>query len=186
MPFLSSVQPAILSSHLPNCSIESVMIDHSFVLEPFPSLGNEGIIMSWFFSWLIDCAFPVSISGSSSSWGPHAGTPQSSVLLPLLFYTHSLREFIHKPSFIKHVHRKALSLSLVPNFPWVLYLCTQCLCDILFWLTGSHGTWENNSPSCLERNKIKTTLGTFDTSVLLLLIGKSLACSINFNLKLDF
>lgn len=55
---------------LPDCSTESVMIDHSFVLEPFPSLGNEGIIFSWFFSWLIGRTFPVSIAGSSFSWGP--------------------------------------------------------------------------------------------------------------------
>lgn len=52
-----------------------------------------------------------------------AGTPQSSVL-PSLFYTHSFGEFIHTPSFTKHVHTKALNLSLVSTFPWVLDFCT--------------------------------------------------------------
>lgn len=117
---------------------------------------------------------------------PQAGIPQSSVLLPSLFYTHSLGEFIHTPSFTKHVHTKALNLSLVPTLPWALDLCTQCLCDIPFWLTGSHDTWENDSPSCLGRNKTKTTLSPLDTFILLLLICKSLAFPINFNLKLDF
>lgn len=98
-----------------------------------------------------------------------AGIPQS-LVLPSLFYTYSFVEFIHTPNFTEHVHTKALNLSLVPTFPWVLDLCTQCLCNILFWVTGSHDTLENYSPSSLGRNKTKTTLGPLDVFILLLLI----------------
>ena len=116
-------------------------INHSLLLKKLQSMyGINGIVLSWFKSYLSGRSFKVKVKMSSSS--PcvfEIGVPQGSILGPLLFilYTKDLEEIVEKYGFSIHLYADDTQIYLAfdvhssnPDFTSI----KSCFKDIKDWM----------------------------------------------------
>uniref|UniRef100_A0A3B3HCT2 Reverse transcriptase domain-containing protein n=1 Tax=Oryzias latipes TaxID=8090 RepID=A0A3B3HCT2_ORYLA len=114
-------------------------VDHSILLNRPRGLGISGTVLKWFYSYLTDQSFYVSMDTCSSRvFDINCGVPQGSILGPLLFnlYMLPLGDVIrrHGVCFHSYADDTQLYIAVSPDDEESVNTLLKCILDIESWM----------------------------------------------------
>uniref|UniRef100_A0A3B3C1C6 Reverse transcriptase domain-containing protein n=1 Tax=Oryzias melastigma TaxID=30732 RepID=A0A3B3C1C6_ORYME len=114
-------------------------VDHNILLCRLRGLGISGTVLKWFYSYLTDRRFYVSMDTCSSKvFDINCGVPQGSILGPLLFnlYMLPLGDIIrrHGVCFHSYADDTQLYIAVSPDDEESVNVLLNCILDIKSWM----------------------------------------------------
>uniref|UniRef100_A0A673CRG3 Reverse transcriptase domain-containing protein n=1 Tax=Sphaeramia orbicularis TaxID=375764 RepID=A0A673CRG3_9TELE len=155
-------------------------VDHAILIERLRTwVGIRDTALSWFYSYLLDRTFVVTIGNNTSSKTQIAcGVPQGSVLGPILFsiYMLPLGQIFkrHNISFRCYVDDTQIYLPLRPDDPRSPPAVSDCLNDVNCWMAQNFLQLNNSKSEIIlfgppnSTISIKNSLGPLDFKILLI------------------
>uniref|UniRef100_A0A3Q3FRJ7 Reverse transcriptase domain-containing protein n=1 Tax=Labrus bergylta TaxID=56723 RepID=A0A3Q3FRJ7_9LABR len=138
-------------------------VDHTILTDRLRHwVGLKDTALSWFYSYLLERTFAVTIGNySSSTSNITCGVPQGSVLGPILFsiYMLPLGQIIerHNVSFHCYADDTQIYLPLRPEDPRSLAAVRNCLNDINCWMAQNFLQLNNSKSEIIVFNPPNTT-----------------------------
>uniref|UniRef100_A0A3Q3ET90 Reverse transcriptase domain-containing protein n=1 Tax=Labrus bergylta TaxID=56723 RepID=A0A3Q3ET90_9LABR len=138
-------------------------VDHTILTDRLRHwVGLKDTALSWFYSYLLERTFAVTIGNySSSTSNITCGVPQGSVLGPILFsiYMLPLGQIIerHNVSFHCYADDTQIYLPLRPEDPRSLAAVRNCLSDINCWMAQNFLQLNNSKSEIIVFNPPNTT-----------------------------
>lgn len=152
-------------------------VDHAILIDRLKTwVGIRDTALSWFYSYLLERTFAVTIGNHSSSTAHiTCGVPQGSILGPILFsiYMLPLGHIIqqHNVSFHCYADDTQIYLPLRPGDPRSLAAVVDCIKDINCWMAQNFLPLNNSKSEILlfssskSISLIKNSLGPLSSNV---------------------